>query len=140
MGQNLFSGFKLWEAEYEPEKDRDKADNFISVIKKHVGVPKKLWFGMPILVSNTKIGDKFYREPTMFHVTDFDKHSVTIELIPDSGYTGDEEGEIDDEIDLDDTDNRSKESIILTRTEFVKLLEPQIPPGADMSAGLKGGM
>lgn len=110
-------------------------DKYVSTIKKQLGVPKKLWLGMPVLVTNTKIGKHKIDTPTMFNVTDFDEKSVTVATVANTGVE-----DLDDEID---TDKIGEIEITISRDDFYKLIEPQVPPGADtggMMGGLGGGM
>ena len=112
----------------------EKTDYF-SVVKKNLRVPKRLWFGMPVIVSNVKIGHKKITKPTIFYVKDFDRDSVTINSLSDPGVS-DKDCDFDDEIDLSKDDDEIE--AIITRDDFQKLMEPQIDPNA--AAGGAGGM
>jgi len=127
---NFFRGFKIFEAEHP--------DQFVSTVKKQLKVPKTVWLGMPVTISNTKIGGQLVREPAVFYVTDFDDASVTIANVPTPGNL-DIDDDPDDEIDTDDTFLKGKHDFTLSRDEFYKLLEPQIPPGVDTSTMGGGG-
>ena len=138
----MFRGFSLF---VEEEEDKDHApDAYLSTAKKQMGIPKKLWAGMPILVSNTRIGKRMITDPTMFYVTDFDDTSVTLVNSPKPGSLDDtSDGEPaedpDDEIDLDKGTVHGHIEITISRDDFAKLQEPQIPPGMDASS-MGGGM
>ncbi len=119
---NLFGGFKVFCEEHT------RPDSFVSQIKKQVHVPKKLWFGMPVVISNTKLGEHLIREPTAFYVVDFDSHTVTIKPVP---YAYNDE-DMDDEIDLAD-DHEEGEEYTITRDNFFRLLEPPNYQGADFN-------
>lgn len=103
--------------------------DYVSVIKKQLGVPKKLWMGMPIPLSNVKLGKHKIIEPQTFYVKDYDDISVTLVNVemPDEDQ--------DDEIDLDKTGSIE---VTISRHDFEKLLEPQIPAGADTT--MMGGL
>jgi hypothetical protein len=132
---NLLVGFKLF-----VEKKAEAPDSYVSTIKKQLKVPKKLWFGMPITLSNVKLGGHLIRQPAAFYVTDFDSHTVTIKPIPYAALDKDGNGDdIDDELDLDTADNLGKKSITMTRDTFLKLMEPPNYQGADF-AGASGGV
>jgi hypothetical protein len=124
---NLLKGFKLFEAEKKPQKDA-----FVNTIKKQLGVPKKLWLGMPLLVSNCKLGNQMIREPTMFYVKDFDDDSVTIKNLPNA--TSDDE---DGEIDVSKGTIHGEIEAIITKKDFYNLQEPQ---GMQAGGGMGGGM
>lgn len=129
--RNLFKGFKFFE--------EDEPDKFVATVKKQLKVPKAIWLGMPVTISNTKIGNQLIREPAVFYVTDFDDASVTIANVPTPGNM--DTDDLDDEIDTDDSFLKGKHSFTISKDEFYKLLEPQMPPGADTSGmGGMGGM
>lgn len=131
-GMNLFANFKLYEGE--------RPDMFASTIKKQFKVPKSLWFGMPILISNAKLGKYKIRQPKMFYVTDYDRNTVTLKPMPDYPGIDNDDDVIDDEIDKDRKDNDAGE-VIIAKKEFYKLLEPEgMQPGGDpMAGGAPGG-
>ena len=127
---NLFGGFRLF-----AEEEKKSPDNFVATVKKQVEVPKKLWFGMPITLSNVKLGNHMIRQPAAFYVTTFDSHTVTIRPVPYSSLDKDGNGDdVDDEIDLDQADDLGKE-VTITRSKFMKLLEPPNYTGADFASG-----
>lgn len=99
---------------------------FFNTIKKQLKVPKKLWYGMPFLVYNAKIGNYHIVKPTMFFVTDFNRESVTISSMKDEPFNIDNLEDFDDEIDMS-TDNEPIEATI-SRADFEKLSMPDSPP------------
>lgn len=119
------------------EEKEAKPANFVNTIKKQMGVPKKLWLGMPILLSNVKLGKHTIGSPTMFYVSDFDKSSVTLVNVPDPSYEGDD---LDGEIDLDKRTVRGDIEVTIDRDDFYDLQEPQITPGADTTGLGMGGL
>lgn len=152
---NFFEGFSdFWEASddkskkkkkkskpkkkpEDKEKDSDESgeeqrpDNFISTIKKQLPLIKKmLWFGMPVVVSNVKLGKIMIRDPRVFYVTDFDDGTVTIQSVENPGFEG-EGGDIDDEIELDREDDPDENTFTIPRDAFYQLLEPPNFQGAD---------
>jgi hypothetical protein len=133
---NLLKGFRKF------VEEKEQPDKYVSVVKKQLKVPKSLWLGMPVLVSNTKIGDKTIIDPTMFYVSDFDRDSVTIVNVPDPGDYEGEEGDIDsdpdDEINLDKKGIHGHVEFVLSRDDFYQLQTPQIPPGGDAMGGGMG--
>ncbi len=139
MPANLLRGFSLF---VEEEEDKDhEPDSYVSTVKKQLHVPKKLWAGMPVLVSNTKLGNHMVTEPTMFYVKDFDDISVTLVNVPKPGSNddNDDKDDPDDEIDLDKQTIRGHLEITIDRDEFYKLQEPQVPPGGG-GGGMGGGL
>jgi len=108
--RNYFKEFRFFQ--------EDKA-KFVNTVKKQLNVPKKLWLGMPVVLSNVKIGDVFIRSPKVFYVTDFDDSVVTIRNVSNPMNV-----DTDGEIDLDKSDFENK-SFVLPRQEFYNLLEPQ---------------
>ena len=142
MATNLFTGFRLFVELAEPEDGEDKG-SFLAHSKKTFGVAKKLWLGMPLLLSNTKLGDYKVIEPKMFYVKDYDDTSVTLTNVLNP-MTEKEPGEDDpdDEIDMeDDTEGQGQVEITISREDFEDLQKPQTFPGMDtMSLRLGGGM
>jgi hypothetical protein len=127
---NFFSNFKLFESK------------FPSTIKKQFEVPKSLWYGMPLMVSNAKLGKYDIKQPKMFYVTDYDKKTVTLKPMPkypgidtddDSKHMDDDQ---DDEINRDKLDDDAGE-VIIARKSFYKLLEPE---GMQAGGGDIGGI
>lgn len=126
--RNLFGEFKVF-----CEKDNDRPDSYVSQIKKQTKVPKKIWLGMPVVISNTKLGDSMIREPTAFYVIEFDTHTVILKPVP-YAY-GDEDQ--DDEIDLEKDDGKGK-TFTITINNFYKLVAPQNFQGADFNTAGSG--
>lgn len=126
-------GFRQFVEKEDPEK-------FVSTVKKQLDIPKRIWLGMPLTISNTKIGKQMITSPTMFHVTDFDDVYVTLASIANPGHEHDGEPDYedpDDEIEMDTDNVRGKFEITINKKDFYKLLEPQISQGTDM--GMMGG-
>ena len=131
---NLFGSFRLF-----AEKENKSPDSYVATIKKQVQVPKKLWFGMPITLSNVRLGNHLIRQPTAFYVTDFDSHTVTIKPVPFSALDKDGNGDdVDDELDLDTADHAADKLITITRDKFLKLLEPPNFQGSDFGSAAGG--
>lgn len=106
---------------------------YLDNIKNQFGVQKHLWMGMPIVLSNVKLGDDFFREPTTFYVSDFDKSIVTIKTVLNPLY--DLEFDKDEEII---TDRNTQKEFTLSRKKFEELLEPENFTGADFSSASRG--
>jgi hypothetical protein len=106
---NLFKNFKLFE-EKTP---------YVDIVKKQLGVSKSLWLGMPVLISNVKLGKIKITKPTMFYVKDFNDNTVTMKssLFPTSAEDS------DDEIDVSGDDEQR--DIIISRNDFYNIQEPQ---------------
>ena len=117
----------------------EEKDQFVSTIKKQLDVPKKVWLGMPISLSNVKLGGHMITDPTIFYVTDFDDVSVTLTNVPKPGHEHDddyEEDDPDDEIDLDKDTIRGHIEVTIDRDDFYKLQEPQgMTQGGGMGMG-----
>ncbi len=121
---NFFVGFRVF------CEDSSRPDSFVSQIKKQAHVPKKLWMGMPVVISNTKLGEHLIREPRAFYVTDFDSHTVTIKPVPNAAT--DDDNDVDGEMDLGEDDIVGQEYTI-TRDNFYRLMEPPNFQGADFN-------
>lgn len=122
---NYFEGFHSFheKAGAAPDKPEKPAkDQYVSTIKKQAHIPKKLWMGMPVILSNVKIGKSMIREPRVFYVTDFDDGTVTIKNVKNSMSQEEEDG--DDEINMD-KDDWAQKKFIIPRDDFYKLLEPE---------------
>lgn len=98
-------------------------NKFINIAKKQLNIPKRLWFGMPLMISHAKIGNYNVVQPTMFYVKDFNRDSVTISNLQDPLQQ-----DSDDEIGID---NNSIEATI-DINDFYKLLTPDAPPSDQM--------
>lgn len=110
--------------------EEDKSQ-FVGIVKKQLGVPKTLWIGMPVLVSNCKLGKYEIQQPTNFIVSSFDDIGVTIRRIADPTVFEDDP---DDEIDPDE-DEQDLE-ITISLEDFYKLLEPPPMPSGGGMGGL----
>jgi hypothetical protein len=66
MPKNLFNGFR--EFAFKNDTGEERPDNFISTVKKQFNVSKKIWLGMPLLLSNVKLGKHLITDPTMFYM------------------------------------------------------------------------
>jgi hypothetical protein len=113
-------------------------EKYVATVKKQLGVPKKIWLGMPLLLSNTKLGNRMIGQPTMFYVTNYDKNSVTLSNATEPG-SQEREYDADDELDLDKSTVQGKIEITVSMQDFYKLQEPQVPPGGG-DTGMMGGM
>lgn len=134
---NLFKGF----SEYAFKNDKSEKNKYVSTVKKQLYVPKKIWMGMPLLISNTKIGKQMITSPTMFYVTDFDNNSVTLTNVPRSEEPFDaEEDDPDGEIDLDKGMIKGRVVLTISKQDFESLQEPQTFQGMDTSMLRPGGM
>lgn len=132
MPSNLFRGFSEFVSQEEDKGDDDKG-KFVSTVKKQLKVPKKLWLGMPILLSNVKLGKHKVTTPTMFYVSDFDDDSVTLTNALEVGQPEDstDEDDPDNEIDLDKNNIDGRVKITISREDFEGLQQPQTFQGMD---------
>lgn len=131
--RNLFKGFKLFE-------DEDK-DSYVDTIKKQLGVEKKIWTGMPLLVSNAKLGTHKITQPTIFYVWEFDDNSVTLRNIPKPTEPDDGEEDGDGEINIDDSDVHGTIEVTIDIKDFYDLQKPQgMQPGGSAAMGMGGGL
>lgn len=135
---NLFKGFRLFEKADKPEGPEDEPESMVDITKKQFGIDKKTWIGMPLMVSNTKLGKHMIRQPTMFYVSEFDDDTVTLTNVLDPTDMGDEDDDEDDEIDLDRNDLHDTIEITISKSDFYELQKPQGMQPA--GAGLGGGM
>jgi len=126
----------------EDNKDKEEPDSFQSQAKKVLGVSKKLWTMMPLLLSNVKLGNHKIIEPTMFYVKEFDDDSVTLTNVPKDGQPDDESDydDPDDEIDLDKSTITGRIEVTISKDDFDGLQKPQTFQGMDtMSLRIGGG-
>lgn len=135
MPSNLLYGFREFVAK-DNDSDQEKPDAYLSTVKKQFKIPKKLWLGMPILLSNTKIGKHKITSPTMFYVKEFDDSSVTLTNVLDVGQPEDpnDESDMDDEIDLDKGDVHGRIEVTISREDFDNLSMPQTYAGLDATS------
>ncbi len=119
---NYFEGF----SRFHEKEEQEKPDQYVSTLKKQVDIPKKLWMGMPVILSNIKIGKVSIRDPRVFYVTEFDDETVTIKNVKNP--MSQEEEDMDDEINLD-KDDWDQKQFTIPRKEFYKLLEPEVQGG-----------
>lgn len=123
-------------------EEEGEGNKFVSTIKKQLHVPKALWLGMPIVMSNAKIGGHMIHQPTTFFVTDFNDEEVTIRSVGFPGYgedgTDDSDDDIDGEIDMDRGDLNAGKEFIITREAFYKLLQPDA--SSSLAGSPMGGM
>jgi hypothetical protein len=123
---NYFKGFRQFHEEKE-----ERPDKYISTIKKQLPlIKKKLWLGMPVMLSNIRLGKILIRSPRPFYVTEFDDGTVTIRSVQNPGLDGDG-NDSDDEIDLDDKDDPDENEFTIPRKAFYQLLEPPNFQGAN---------
>jgi NACalpha-BTF3-like transcription factor len=134
---NHFEGFRR----YHEKEEKEKPDQYVSTVKKQLGIGKKLWMGMPVVLSNVKIGKSMIRDPRVFYVTDFDDATVTIKNVKNP--MSQEEEDMDDEINLD-KDDWDQKQFVLPRNDFYKLLEPEaqgdFATASQSMGGAPGGM
>jgi hypothetical protein len=128
---NLFRGFS--EFAFKGDDDNQDKSKYVSTVKKQLSVPKQVWMGMPLLISNTKIGKQMITTPTMFYVTDFDDSSVTLTNVPKPGEPDDieDEDDPDNEIDLDKQTIKGRIEFTISKEDFESLQEPQTFQGMD---------
>ena len=142
---NFFRGFRLFAEAAPPgsqpplpqpqQPQQQKAPGYLDTIKKQQRVPKKLWFGMPLMIGankQIKMDGKVFRGPMAFHVTEFDDTTVTMKLVRNPMDFSNLE-DLDDEIDLDNTNDGGEQLFTIPRSVFEKLLEPDNVPGADFA-------
>ncbi len=124
------------------EDDPNKApDSFLAQSKRVFGVPKKTWLGMPLMLSNVKLGPHKIVQPTMFYVTSFDKTSVTLTNVPTEGQPDDESDydDPDDEIDMSKSALTGRIEVTISRDDFNDLQKPQTFQGMDTTSLRIGG-
>ena len=68
--------------------------SYQDIMSKNARISKKLWFGMPVIVTNAKVGKLMIKQPTIFYVQDFNKDNVTLRMVGDEVYDIDNAGEI----------------------------------------------
>ena len=119
---------------FEQEQEEDKQSH-VAIVKQQFKIPKTLWQGMPLLLSNVKLGKRQIREPTVFYVNKYDANTVTLCNMLSTGEPEPFEDE-DGEIDLDDTKLTDKIEIIISRDDFYELQKPQgMQPGMPPPGG-----
>lgn len=118
----------------------EEKDKYVSTIKKQLKVPKKIWLGMPLLLSNVKLGKQKVTSPTMFYVKDFDDNYVTITNVMDIGQEEDpiDDDDPDGEIDISKRDIHGKIEVTMSKMDFEKLQEPQGMSQGQDAGGLGG--
>jgi hypothetical protein len=120
-------------------KEFAKKDDYLSTVKSQLKVPKSLWVGMPILLSNTKLGKYRIDRPTMFYVTEFDDQWVTITNVLEVGQPEDGEDDPDNEINVDKNRIVGRIQTTISREDFDDLQQPQTFQGMDTTQLRLGG-
>jgi hypothetical protein len=131
---NLFEGFRRFA--------EDKAPGYLNTIKKQERVPKKLWYGMPLMIGANKrinLDGKVFTGPMTFYVTEFDNAVVTMKLVRNPMDFSNMD-DPDDEIDLDNNFDDGEQKFTIPRAVFEKLLEPDNEPGADFAGASQTAM
>lgn len=126
---NFFAGFK------KSFKEDNSAPGMLDVMKKQMRIPKKLWAGMPFTVGankRIKMDGKVFTGPMTFYVDEFDDSTVTLKLVRNPlDFTNMDD--VDDEIDLDNTNDGGEQKFVIPRSAFEQLLEPDNFQGADFA-------
>ena len=103
--------------------------SYQDIMSKNARISKKLWFGMPVIVTNAKVGKLMIKQPTIFYVQDFNKDNVTLRMVGDEVYDIDNAGEIN----VGGMNELEGEEFTISMKDFYDLMTPPSDAGLDVA-------